>query len=62
MNLSNNAKLILFGFVPLIAVNAFLIFKRLKINLAEHFIIAGINLLGILVLCLFANLLSLLRV
>lgn len=60
--LSNNVKLILFGLVPLFAVNAFLIFKRLKINLAEHFIIAGINLLGILVLCLFVNLLSLLRV
>jgi hypothetical protein len=60
--LSNNVKIILFGFVPLLAINAFLIFKRLKINLAEHFIIAGINLLGILVMCLFVNLLSLLKV
>jgi hypothetical protein len=58
--LSDNVKMILLGLVPLIALNAFLIFKRLKLNLAEHFIIAGINLLGILVLCLFINLLSLL--
>lgn len=58
--LSNNVKMVLLGFVPLIALNAFLIFRRLKLNLAEHFIIGGINLLGILVLCLFPNLLSLL--
>lgn len=58
--LSNNLKILLFGFVPLIALNAFIIFKKLKLNLAEHFIIGGINLLGILVLCLSVNLLSLL--
>jgi hypothetical protein len=58
--LSNNLKSLLFGFVPLIALNAFIIFKKLKLNLAEHFIIGGINLLGILVLCLSINLLSLL--
>jgi hypothetical protein len=60
--LSNNVKMVLLGFVPLIALNAFLIFRRLKLNLAEHFIIGGINLLGILVLCLFPNLLSFLGV
>jgi hypothetical protein len=60
--LSNNVKMVLLGFVPLIALNAFLVFRRLKLNLAEHFIIGGINLLGILVLCLLANLLSLLEV
>jgi hypothetical protein len=58
--LSDNVKMILLGFVPLIALNAFLLFRRLKLNLAEHFIIGGINLLGILVLCLSINLLSLL--
>jgi hypothetical protein len=56
--LSDNIKMILLGFVPLIALNAFLIFRRLKLNLAEHFIIGGINLLGILVFCLFINLIS----
>jgi hypothetical protein len=58
--LSNNVKIILLGFVPLLAINAFLIFRRLKLNLAEHFIIAGINLLGTLVVCSFFNLLFLL--
>lgn len=58
--LSDNLKIILFGFVPLIALNAFIIFRKLKLNLAEHFIIGGINLLGILVLCLSVNLMSLL--
>ena len=58
--LSNNLKILLLGFVPLIAINAFIIFRKLKLNLAEHFIIGGINLLGILVLCLSVNLLSLL--
>jgi hypothetical protein len=58
--LSDNVKMILLGFVPLLALNAFLIFRRLKLNIAEHFIIGGINLLGTLVICLFFNLLSLL--
>jgi hypothetical protein len=58
--LSDNVKILLLSFVPLLALNAFLIFRRLKLNLAEHFIIGGINLLGTLVLCLFINLLSLL--
>lgn len=58
--LSGNVKMVLLGFVPLVALNAALIFRRLKLNLAEHFIIGGINLLGILVLCLFINMLSLL--
>lgn len=58
--LSDNVKIVLLGFVPLLALNAFLIFRKLKLNLAEHFIISGINLLGTLVVCLFFNLLFLL--
>lgn len=58
--LAGNVKIVLLGFVPLFAINAFLIFRRLKLSLVEHFIIGGINLLGTLVLCLLLNLLSLL--
>lgn len=58
--LSDNVKMLLLGLVPLLAFNAFLIFRRLKLNLAEHFIIGGINLLGTLVICLFLNSLSIL--
>ena len=58
--LTNNLKILLLGFIPLMAINAFIIFRKLKLNLAEHFIIGGINLLGILVLSLLINLVSLL--
>ena len=47
---SKYLKLILLGIVPILAVNSLLIFKRLKLNLAEHFIINGINLVGMLVI------------
>ncbi len=46
--MATNIKLILLGFVPVFAVNGKLLFKRLKLNLAEHFIIGGMCLLGVL--------------
>ena len=45
---NENIKTILFSIVPLLGINAFIIFKRLKLNLAEHFIIGGMCLLGML--------------
>ncbi|HLA55799.1 MAG TPA: DUF3667 domain-containing protein [Flavobacterium sp.] len=47
---SEYLKFILLAIVPIVAINAFLIFRRLKLNLAEHFILSGINLLGILII------------
>lgn len=47
---SEYSKIVLFSIVPILAINAKLIFKRLKLNLAEHLIMGGITLLGILVL------------
>jgi hypothetical protein len=47
---SKYSKIVLFCIVPLLALNAKLIFKRLKLNLAEHLIVGGITLLGMLVL------------
>jgi ribosomal protein L32 len=44
----DNVRFIVLGFVPLLAVNSKLLFKKLKLNLAEHFILGGICLLGIL--------------
>lgn len=44
------AKFALLAFIPLFAANAMLVFRRLKLNIAEHFIISGMCLLGILVL------------
>lgn len=47
---SEYAKFVLFSIVPLLALNAKLFFKKLKLNLAEHLIMGGITLLGILIL------------
>jgi hypothetical protein len=47
---SKYSKIALFCIVPILALNAKLIFKRIKLNLAEHFIVGGITLLGMLVL------------
>lgn len=49
---TNNIKFILFSIVPILGLNAALFFKRLKLNLAEHFILAGIALLGMIELTL----------
>lgn len=44
------AKFFIFGFVPIMATGAFIFFRRLKLNLAEHFILSGISLVGILMI------------
>ncbi|NHM06323.1 DUF3667 domain-containing protein [Flavobacterium sp. CYK-4] len=44
------SKIIIFLFVPLAALNSFILFRRKKLNLSEHFIIGGMILLGILLL------------
>ena len=45
-----NLKFILLCIVPILGINACLIFKKLKLNLAEHFILSGVSLLGILII------------
>jgi len=55
--ISQKSKIIIFLFVPFAALNSFLLFKRKKLNLSEHSIIAGMVLLGILLFSLFGNLL-----
>lgn len=44
---SNQSKIVVLLFVPLAALNSFLLFRRKKLNLSEHVIIAGMILLGI---------------
>ena len=46
----DNLKIILLSIVPILGLTAFLIFRRLKLNLAEHLILSGISLLGILLI------------
>ncbi|MGK4568458.1 DUF3667 domain-containing protein [Flavobacterium sp. 3HN19-14] len=43
-------KAILFSIIPIFSVNSWAIFRRLRLNLAEHMIIAGANLLGMLLI------------
>lgn len=58
---AENVKIILFSIVPVLGIIAFIIFRRLKLNIAEHFIVAGMALLGMLqltVLFCFMNFLN----
>lgn len=49
---SRNIKFVILTVVPMMAINARWLFNRLKMNLAEHFILGGMCLLGILFLSL----------
>lgn len=49
---SRNIKFVILTVVPMMAINSRWLFKRLKLNLAEHFILGGMCLLGMLLLSL----------
>lgn len=55
---TDNKKILLFCFVPLFALNGFLLFRKRRLNFSEHFIIAGITFLGILLLTTFDSILA----
>ena len=55
--LSQKSKIIIFLFVPFAALNSFILFRRKKLNLSEHSILAGMILLGILLLSTLGNVL-----
>ena len=46
--LDNYSKILLFSVIPLFALNSFILFRKKKLNLSEHFIIAGMIFLGFL--------------
>ncbi|WP_291083048.1 DUF3667 domain-containing protein [Flavobacterium sp. BFFFF1] len=46
--MSQKSKIIVLLFVPLAALNSFLLFRKKRLNLSEHCIIAGMMLLGIM--------------
>ncbi|MFC3157707.1 Protein of unknown function [Chryseobacterium arachidis] len=56
---SKYSKTILFVIIPMLAINAYFLFKRINLNIAEHFIIGTVSLLGILILFLFDDIVSL---
>jgi hypothetical protein len=55
--LSQKSKIIIFLFVPFAAFNSFMVLRRKKLNLSEHAIVAGMILLGILLLSALGNIL-----
>ncbi|MGH2665172.1 DUF3667 domain-containing protein [Flavobacterium sp.] len=56
--MSKYAKAILFSFVPLFALKSTLLFRRRKLNLSEHFIVAGMIFLGIVLITVVGTLFS----
>ncbi len=52
---SKKSKIIIFLFVPFAAINGFILFRRKKLNLSEHSIIAGMILLGMLLISALGN-------
>ncbi|MDQ0594121.1 hypothetical protein QFZ37_002490 [Chryseobacterium ginsenosidimutans] len=56
---SKYSKIILFVIIPILGMNAFFLFKKVKLNIAEHFIIGTVSLLGILILALLSDIVSL---
>ncbi|HEX8269743.1 MAG TPA: DUF3667 domain-containing protein [Flavobacterium sp.] len=51
--LSENAKFLVFAIVPVLAANATIIFRRFRLNFAEHLIIGGFCLIGIILSSIF---------
>jgi len=59
---SKYSKTILFVLIPLLALNAWILFNRIKLNFAEHIIIASVSLSGILILLLLDDLVSIIAI
>ncbi|EJL67488.1 DUF3667 domain-containing protein [Chryseobacterium populi] len=55
---SKYSKASLLGLIPVMALNAWALFKRVELNLAEHIIIATVGLCGILVILLLDDAIS----
>lgn len=58
---NNNKKIILLSFIPIFALNSYLLFRKVGLNFAEHIILSGMAYL--LIVCIFTmnNLLALLQ-
>ncbi|AWI26088.1 DUF3667 domain-containing protein [Flavobacterium pallidum] len=53
---TQRSKILIFLFVPLSALNSFILFRRKRLNLSEHAIIAGMVLLGMLLISMAGHL------
>ncbi len=52
---TEKSKFLILLFLPFAAINSFILFRKRKLNLSEHTIIAGMLLLGIAIIGLFTN-------
>lgn len=52
---AQKSKIVIFLFVPFAALNSFIVFRRKHLNLSEHSIVAGLILLGILLISTLGN-------
>ncbi|ANF52454.1 hypothetical protein A0O34_18870 [Chryseobacterium glaciei] len=59
---SKYSKTILFALIPILAFNALIIFKRMKLNFAEHIIIASVSLSAILTILLLDDMISIIGI
>ncbi|KFF12228.1 DUF3667 domain-containing protein [Chryseobacterium soli] len=59
---SQYSKTILFSLIPILALNGWILFKRMMLNLAEHVIIASVSLSGILAILLVDDLVSIISI
>lgn len=56
--LSDYAKILILSLIPLFALTSFILFRRKKLNLSEHFIVSGMTFLGVMLISTFSIFLS----
>jgi len=56
--LSDHSKILILSLIPFFALTSFLLFRRKKLNLSEHFIISGMIFLGVMLITLISMILS----
>lgn len=56
--LSDYGKILILSLIPFFAVTSFLIFRKKKLNLSEHFILSGMIFLGVMLITLCSTILS----
>lgn len=59
--LSDYAKILILSLIPLFALTSFILFRRKKLNLSEHFILSGMIFLGVMLISTISILLSFLE-
>lgn len=57
--LTKNVKLIILALIPLVAFNTWIIFRKLKLNFAEHMVAAGFCMVGCLSFAAFSSIIDL---